>query len=119
MPRVASVVIVVALLLSAGCGPIVSSSNHVTRKGPHVGGATFAEIRPGKTTADWVLATLGEPTGRATLADGSEVWRWSATEEKSGSGSVWLLYDGHSHKQLVTTAYVQVTDGVVTKKWRD
>jgi hypothetical protein len=97
----------------------VSSRNSVTREGPHVGGGTFAEIRPGNTTGEWVLAALGEPTRRATLDDGSEIWRWSATEEKSGSGSVWLLYDGHSHKEVVTNHFVQVKDGVVVKKWRD
>ena len=123
MPRaasVAAVVIVACTFLSIGCGPIVSTNSHVRRSGPHVGSSTFAEIRPGKTTAGWLLATLGEPTTRADVDGGAaEVWKWSSTEDKSGSGSVWLLYDGTSHKHVVTNTYVQLEDGVVTKKWRD
>jgi hypothetical protein len=118
MPRLAPAS-VLALVLVCGCGPIVSSHNTVKRSGPEVGAATFAEVRPGKTTGDWVLAALGEPSRRATLADGSELWVWTTKEHKSGSGSVWLLYGGQSDKETLRNAYVQVTDGVVTKKWRD
>src|SRR4051794_3082822 len=42
------------------CGCLVTSTNNETRSGKYVADTTFDQIRPGKTSAAWVKATLGE-----------------------------------------------------------
>ena len=112
---------IAALLLvaAAGCGPVVSSDSSYTRTGEYVGRSSYAQIRPGKSSDDFVAATLGEPTSKTTLDDGSEIWQWTGTERKSGSGSVLFVYSGTNEKEIDTRTFVKVKDGVVTKKWRD
>ena len=102
-----------------GCGPVVARSSNVHRTGTYVDRSTFGQIKAGKSTRDFVTATLGEPQARTPLEKGGEIWRWSYVDRKSGSGHVFLLYDGSSTKETVHTYFVQFdANGVVTKKWR-
>jgi outer membrane protein assembly factor BamE (lipoprotein component of BamABCDE complex) len=102
-----------------GCGAIVSRSSNLHRSGTYVDRSTFGQIKTGKSTRDFVTATLGEPQARTPLEKGGEIWRWSYVDRKAGSGHVFLLYDGSTTKETVHTYFVQFdASGVVTKKWR-
>jgi outer membrane protein assembly factor BamE (lipoprotein component of BamABCDE complex) len=105
-------------LLSSGC--LVTSTSEESREGKYVADSTFDQIKPGKTTAAWVKATLGEPSARTKVEDDgdSEVWKYSYTERKSGSGAIFLIFGGTSSKEKSGTAFVELNDGVVTNKWR-
>ena len=56
---------VLALALGAAMaalpGCLIAGSAKQERTGKYVADTTFNQIEPGKTTAGWVLATLGEP----------------------------------------------------------
>src|SRR2546421_9786796 len=103
-------------LFAAGC--LVMSGSNETRTGKYVAPATFDQIKPGKTTEAWVLATLGEPT-KKTKADESEVWKWEYNEQRESSGAIFLIFGGTSKKQSNGAAYVELKNGVVTNAWRD
>ena len=105
-------------VLSTGC--LVTNTNKETREGKFVADSTFDQIKPGTTSAAWVKATLGDPS-ECTRIDGqddTEVWKYTYTERKEGSGTVFLIFGGTSTKERSGTAYVELKDGVVTNKWR-
>lgn len=103
------------LLSMSGC--LVSSSTNQRITGNYVPRDTFDRIEPGKTTAGWVRATLGEPSSKDALHDDGEIWKYSYTEEKESSGAVFLIFGGSDKKELQHTAYVEIHGGVVTHKW--
>lgn len=101
-------------------GCIASGSSSTTISGRYIGPSTMSQIEPGRTTKDWVLATLGEPTSRATLADGrTEVWKWEHRSVAKSSGGVLLIAHGSSRAERVGAAYVEMCDGLVTRSWLD
>ena len=107
--------LLVMLLLTAGC--LVSSTSHQKVSGNYVPENTFDRIKPGQTTSSWVKATLGEPSSKEQ-ADDTEVWKYSYTEVKEGSGAIFLIFGGTDKKELQCTAYVEFKDGIVKSKWR-
>lgn len=105
-------------VVACGAGCLVSTHSHETRSGTYVPESTFAQIRPGKTTEDWVRATLGPPTSESVLRDNGRILKWSYSEHRESSGAVFLIFGGHSEKDTDHTAYVEIHDGVVTNAWR-
>lgn len=114
---VAAAAIASSMLVLPGC--LISGSSDTKMSGAYIGPSTFEEIEPGVTKVDWVNAVLGKPTSRATLDDGSEIWKWSYTRKHSSSGGVFLLVGGSSRSEEQGATYVQVRDGVVERAWRD
>jgi outer membrane protein assembly factor BamE (lipoprotein component of BamABCDE complex) len=110
-----AVVMILSLLLNAGC--LVSSSSNSRISGNYVPQDTFDRIEPGKTTAAWVKATLGEPSSK-DAADDTEVWKYDYSEERDSSGAIFLLFAGSDKKEHKHVAYVEIKDGIVTQKWR-
>jgi len=109
-------IIMVSLTL-AGC--LVTSSNEEKVTGNYVAESTFSKIEPGKTTAGWVKATLGDPSEKKPVPEtNSEVWKYQYTEVKEGNGAIFLIFGGSNKKEKSGTAFVEIKDGVVTNKWR-
>src|SRR5690242_17068379 len=93
------VVSLLSLLLGGG-GCLVASDNSHKRTGNYVPESTFSQIEPGKTSAGWVKATLGEPDSKDKVeSTGSEIWKYSYTEKQESSGAVFLLFAGHDTKE--------------------
>ena len=113
--RIATVLPLLSMLLLAGC--LVSSNSHERVSGNYVPQNTFDRIKPGETTSSWVQATLGDPSTREK-ADDTEVWKYSYTEVKEGSGAIFLIFGGTDKKERQRTAYVEFEDGIVKSKWR-
>lgn len=107
------------LSLAALSGCLASGSSSTTVSGRYVGPETMRQIEPGVTTREWVQATLGEPTSRATLADGTEIWKWEHRSVSKSSGSVLLIASGSNRHEQVGAAFVEMKNGVVTRSWID
>ena len=105
-----------SLFLLSGC--LVAHSSDQRVSGNFVPPNTFDRIEPGKTTAAWVKATLGEPSSKDTAGTNSEVWKYSYTEQKESSGAIFLIFGGSNVKERPGTAFVEIKDGVVVNKWR-
>lgn len=103
-------------LTLSGC--LISSHSNENFSGKYVSTRTFNEVEPGVTTVSWVKGTMGEPTSKTTLEDGSELWKYSYTKTKSSSGSLLFVFGGSSRSSTGGSAYVQIKDGVVVKHWR-
>jgi outer membrane protein assembly factor BamE (lipoprotein component of BamABCDE complex) len=108
---------ILVCIVLAGC--LVTSHNEEKVQGKYVAEATFDQIKPGKTSAGWVKATLGEPSEVTHVdASQSEVWKYAYTVRKEGGGAIFLIFGGHNVKERPYTAFVEIKDGVVTNKWR-
>ena len=105
-----------ALMLLTGC--LVAHSSNQSYSGNYIPQDTFDRIEPGKTTAAWVQATLGEPSSREKVDGNTEVWKYSYTERKESSGAIFLIFGGSDKKEQQHVAYVEMSNGVVSKKWR-
>jgi outer membrane protein assembly factor BamE (lipoprotein component of BamABCDE complex) len=105
------------LLLTAG-GCLVSSTSNEKVSGNYVPEDTFDRIKPGETTSSWVKATLGEPSTREKVDESNEVWKYSYTEVREGSGAIFLIFGGSDKKERQRNAYVEFKDGIVKSKWR-
>ena len=114
----AATVVAGALVLSSAGGCLVAGSSTESRTGKFVPESTFAQIEPGKTTAEWVVATLGDPNKRTKLKDDSEILEWHYSEERQSNGAIFLLFANSNTKKTEGKAFVEVKDGVVAKKWR-
>ncbi len=81
----------------------------------------FDRVKEGKTGTDWLIAVLGEPTSKAELRDGSEIWKWSYRPLEQGV-SVVTLFGGGSKDQpqpQPSSAFVRIQGATVVEKWRD
>ncbi len=111
--------VVVAAALGAMPGCLINSHSSTSISGRYISDSSLDRVEVGKTKQDFVKATLGEPTCRSTLDDGSEVWRWDYKKTTSGNGTVFLLFSGDNHNEKQGSTYVMFKDGVVSEKWRD
>lgn len=100
-------------------GCLVSSSSRTEFSGRHIARSTFEQIEEGKTRKDFVLATLGEPTSKRALDDGTELWKWNYRRSKSSRGSVLLLLAANNTTESEGATYVQFRDDVVVSAWQD
>ena len=104
------------MLATGGC--LFHQSTKVRRDGVDVSQAQFDQVTPGRTTAAWVLATLGDPTSRRSAGPADEVWTYAYTEHVDSSGYVLLIFGGNSSSDTTRRAVVEVKDGVVVRKFR-
>ncbi len=109
-----------ALVASVGAlsGCLISSHSAESFTGTKVSDATFNQIEPGVTTEKWIRGTLGEPTLKTKLEDGSDLWKWQYSKVKSSGGAILFVFGGSSTSTTAGAAYVQMKDGIVTKRWR-
>jgi len=114
--RVASIALF-ALTGAASPGCLISSHSQESRTGTYVSENTFDQIKPGETTAGWVLATLGEPSSKSS-AEGRVIWKYAYTERRDSGGAIFLIFGSSKTTETEHTAFVELKDGVVVNKWR-
>jgi outer membrane protein assembly factor BamE (lipoprotein component of BamABCDE complex) len=103
--------------LMSGC--LVAGSSRTYQSGTYVGRGTLAQIEPGKTNEEFVLASLGPPTSKITMDDGAELWKWEYTRRRSSSGAVFLLLASDTHHESRTVTYILFRDRIVERVWQD
>ncbi len=108
--------LVASLCTLPGC--LISSHSGEISTGTKVSSQTFSQIEPGVTTEAWIKGTLGAPTTKTTLEDGSELWKYTYTRTKHSNGSLLFIFKGSSHSSSGGSVYVQLKDGIVVKHWR-
>lgn len=114
--RAATIVLLLSIAATQGC--LVSSRSRTEYSGRYISETGLARIEPGKSTPDFVRATLGEPTTKTELDDGA-LWRYEYTKTTSGSGTVFLLFAGSNHTEKSGAVCIRFRDGIVAEKWRD
>lgn len=107
-----------AALLLPGC--LIGSRTSSRVEGSYVGSETLGSIQPKSTKKDYVLATLGEPTSRASLDNGGEIWRYCYTRRKDYSGHVFLVFSARNTDDIARTTFVHFdNNGVVERVWQE
>ena len=116
-----NVCIVICLFVWLIMGGCVSSETDISygSKGPAVGHETLRQIEVGKTTKDWLLATLGEPSSQNKTPEGMEILRYCYTKKVDREFELFLLLDLDDKKEQNTTLYFELKDGIVTKFWKE
>lgn len=93
----------------------------VEYSGVYISEALFERVEVGETTSDWVLAVFGEPTGQASLNDGTEIWKWAYIPLFEEKPLMALLNTGGEDEPTVTqsTTFLHLRSSLVIDKWRD
>lgn len=107
--------IVVSGLLS-GC--LVATSSQTTHSGSYVSDSTWSKLEKGRTSQEWVLTVIGQPTSKSTVPGGKEVWKFSYTTRTENDGAVFLIFAGSSKEENASNAFIEFKDGIVTDWWR-
>jgi|ERR1700722_8291447 len=102
--------------LMSGC--LVATSSQTTHTGSFVSDETWNKIEKGKTSQEWVLTVVGQPTQKSNLKDGKEIWKYTYTTRTQNGGGVFLLYAGSSSEETIGNAFIEFKDGIVTDWWR-
>jgi hypothetical protein len=113
---VASAALAGMLALSAGC--LISSSSRTQTSGHYISPSTMNQVEKG-ARQDFVIATLGEPSKKIPMDDGSELWKWEWRQVRESEGALFLVFSGENSTEKNGAAYVLMRDGVVEKAWRE
>ena len=121
MKRVIITILAAGALLFAAPGCLVTSGNSVQESGVRVSSNTLAQVEIGRTTEAWLVAALGEPDARTAVAgeEGVHILRYNHTVSRSGHGTLFLVFAGHHDRSETSSAYFEVTDGIITRYWTE
>ena len=109
---------ILTTLVLSGCVCAGSNINYGP-KGQPIGKATVSQIKPGQTTKAWVLSLLGDPSSVREMPDGTEVLKYEYSKTKNGKFVLFPIIFLHDSKVEQTTCYVEIKDGIVTRRWTD
>jgi outer membrane protein assembly factor BamE (lipoprotein component of BamABCDE complex) len=112
---VLAVIVMGSLLPVAGCF-IWNSDVNYGEKGAPLSDSTLQQIESGKTTRDWVMSTLGEPSEQSTTDAGVELLKYKYSKRQE-SNVVMPFVIVNDEKKNEQTVYLEVKDGVVQKYW--
>ncbi len=106
----------VGLLAMGGCFSAQSSKTHT---GAMVGKETLKKVELGKTTKQWLITVLGEPTASSETPDGAEILKYESVEEVSNNTDTSFL--GRATETIKTrrTHYFEIREGIVQRYWQD
>jgi hypothetical protein len=112
-----AIIILAAVAMPFASGCIYAGGRTVRDVGPQISEQSIAVIEPGKTTADWVTATFGEPSHRGTTADGAEILRYDCDRRTTEGSYVLLLIASSTNTIERTSWWFEIRDGKVARAW--
>ena len=102
-----------------GCLVVAGSQTVYGQSGEPVSESTLSEIEPGKTTKDWLVGVMGQPTSKADLSEGGEIYIYEYVQTKHDSAVIFLLLSANNKVQQRKKVFFEIKDGVVQKYWRE
>jgi outer membrane protein assembly factor BamE (lipoprotein component of BamABCDE complex) len=112
------ILVMMSILPLTGC-MIYSGDVSYGEKGRAPSESTLDQVECGKTTKDWVITTLGEPSGQGTAKNGVEVLEYRYTRKKDNNfvllPFVFINDEGESRQTL----YFEIRDDVVQNFWKE
>jgi len=112
---VLAMIVIGSLLPVAGCF-IWNSDVSYGDKGAPLSSSTLKQVECGKTSRDWLVVTLGEPSEQSTTDTGVELlkYKYSKTQENNIVMPFVIVNDEKKSEQ---TVYFEVKDGIIQKYW--
>lgn len=104
-----------AALLLTGCLVNVNSDGRILSSTWDEGDVSRLQV--GRSDAEWVRTTFGEPGTRLSYANGSEVWKYRNRSEKDTEVGIFLIFSVDVEQERVDTLSIEFTDGVVSNYW--
>ncbi|MCP4592494.1 MAG: outer membrane protein assembly factor BamE [bacterium] len=113
--------VVLCVLLGVVLSGCISGRSDVSYgpKGPAVGAETLRQIKVGCTSKEWVLGTLGTPSSETATPEGTEILKYVYTKKVDSNLDAFLFLDFDDKREERTTYYFEVTNGTVTKFWKE
>lgn len=88
-------------------------------EGTYISAELFDAVEIDRTQAEWVLAAFGEPDTKSPLgASDLWVWRYRAASIEGSPVKIMTLGTGEDAAPASVTVILELTDGIVTRKWR-
>jgi hypothetical protein len=120
-PAASACVIVLCVMFGFVLSGCISGRSDVSYgpKGPVVGGETLRQIKVGVTSKEWLLGTLGEPTSETQTPDGTEILKYVYTKKVDSDLDVFIFLDFDDRREECTVLYFEITDGIVSRYWKE
>ncbi len=121
MYRLIPLALAAAAAAATAGGCLVVSGSSTYESGVKISGPTLSQIEVGKTTEAWLIATLGEPTGRQKVEgrENVEIIHYAHRREETSGGVVLFLFAGGKEETYRSVTYFEIADGVVTRYWTE
>lgn len=106
-------------MVLGGC--IIANSNR-SFTGTSISNQTLKRVKLGKTTRQWLLSVLGEPTSATESPDGVEILKYDGVTESRDSISVTFFFplvNVTETKKISEAHYFEIKDGIVQAHWKD
>ncbi|MFX3681298.1 MAG: hypothetical protein ACN6I3_00080 [bacterium] len=100
----------------SGCA-VINSHSETKSYGTLVTNESLAQVQPGNTTADWLIATLGVPASRELVDDQVEVLKYSSRQLTKIKSELLFVLDTSSKREVHRTVFLECTEGVLTRFW--
>ena len=113
--------VLLALFAITASGCLIISGNSIDQSGVRISQSTMEQIEIGRTTEQWVIAALGEPTSRAEVGGDEDITllRYEYRVRQAKGGAVFLIFAGGSETTKRTTTYFEFTDGILSRTWTE
>jgi len=105
------------LPLAGGC--VSASSTKTYQGGPPPSSKTLKHVKPGDTTREWVVATLGTPACATRPSQNVEILKYSYTQTQKDRFSVPLIVSAREEKTIQKDLFFEITNGRVSKYWQE
>jgi len=113
----------IALLVSLAVTSVLLVGCVATRSDVHYSGVENSQLRQverGKTTKDWLVTVLGEPTEQSMTEEGTEILRYKCTEKRDNQFVLFpppIVID--DKKEIEHTVVFKLKDGIVQRYWKE
>lgn len=102
-------------LLLNGCLVTIDSDSDAVQTVWSEGDVSRLEL--GRSDADWVRSSFGDPVTKLNYADGTEIWKYRNVSEKDTEVGVFLLFSFDVEEERIETLSIEFSGGVVTNYW--
>lgn len=105
------------LVVLCGCS-VISSTTTTTRSGTQVSNETLTQLELGKTTKEWLVATLGAPSAITKVGDQTEILKYTSTLTKKQRSGLILVIHTNNETEAKETVYFEFQEGILARYWK-
>jgi outer membrane protein assembly factor BamE (lipoprotein component of BamABCDE complex) len=117
-PRLIGICIaLLCIALISGCAVGIDST--IRECGKKIGNTTLQQIAPGETTKDWVEMTLGQPSSKNKLNDGTEIYKYEYSKTVQKETFMIFIFGSDTETKTSQVVYIEIKDNIVKKYWTE
>ena len=101
--------------LLSGCA-VINSHSETKTYGTHVSQVTLDQVEVGRTTEDWVVATLVHPASESDI-EGGRLLKYTSRHLTKINSELLFVLDTSSRKEVNRTVFFEFHEGVLSRLW--